>query len=124
MANLAVEHVSVMVPAEHFAVSKAFYAALGWKITDLGAQLARMELAGSRLLLQDFYVEQHAGNFVIQVTVEDANAWHEHICAVLKGGDFGEARAIPPRQEPWGPLTTYAIDPSGVLIHFAQWPKT
>ena len=123
MGNLTAERVTVLVPAQDFAMSKAFYAALGWTVTDVAPGLARMELAGTRLMLQDFYVKDHAGNFVIQVRVQDAHAWHEHILAVLKTGKFGEARSIPPRQEPWSPLTTYAIDPSGILIHFAQWPE-
>src|SRR5580704_12245860 len=123
MGNLTAERVTVSVPSKDFAMSKGFYAALGWTVTDLAPDLARMELAGSRLMLQDFYVEQHAGNFVIQVRVQDANAWHEHILSVLKTGQFGKARSIPPRQESWGPLTAYAIDPSGILIHFAQWPE-
>jgi hypothetical protein len=48
-------------------------------------------------------------------------AWHDHISAALKERSYLDARVWPPKEEEWGAHTTYAIDPSGVLIHFAQW---
>jgi predicted enzyme related to lactoylglutathione lyase len=125
MANLNITDVRVFVPARDFALSKRFYAALGWAMTDIGnGGLTLMELGGHRHYLQDFYLKDWAENFVIFVAVEDARAWFEHASAVLADGTFGDARITEPKQEPWGALTSYAFDPSGVLIHFAQWTQS
>ena len=104
-----------------FAISKAFYTALGWKLTEITEKLALIELGERRLYLQDYYVKEWAENFVIFIAVEDAQAWHDHTSAALKERSYLDARVWPPKAEEWGALTTYAIDPSGVLIHFAQW---
>jgi predicted lactoylglutathione lyase len=119
--NLKTSDVRVFMPAKDFATSKAFYAALGWKLTEVDERLAVLELADRRLYLQDYYAKEWAENFMIHITVEDARAWHEHVSTVLEGGRFADARAQAPRQEPYGALVTYVWDPSGVLLHFAQW---
>ena len=120
MLNLKVADVRAFVPAKDFAISKAFYTALGWKLTQITEKLALIELGDRRLYLQDYYVKEWAENCVIFVAVEDAQAWHDHICAALKERSYLTARVWAPKTEEWGALTTYAIDPSGVLIHFAQ----
>jgi hypothetical protein len=121
MLNLKVADVRAFVPAKDFAISKAFYTALGWKLTEITEKLALIELAEWRFYLQDYYVKEWAENFVIFISVEDAQAWHDHASAALKERSYLDARVWPPKAEEWGALTTYAIDPSGVLIHFAQW---
>jgi hypothetical protein len=40
MLNLKVADVRAFVPAKDFAVSKAFYTALGWKLTEITEKLA------------------------------------------------------------------------------------
>ena len=84
----------------------------------LGGNIPALE---KRFYLQDYYVKEWAENFVIFIAVEDAQAWHDHASAALKERSYLDARVWPPKAEEWGALTTYAIDPSGVLIHFAQW---
>jgi hypothetical protein len=121
MPNLKATDVRAFVPSKDFAISKAFYTALGWKLTAIDDKLALIELAERKLYLQDHYVKACAEQCVIFVVVEDAQAWHDHITATLNERPYLDARVWPPKQEPWGALTTYTIDPSGVLIHFAQW---
>ena len=113
--------VKVFVPAKDFALSLRFYKALGWTCNwhdDSG--LAEIELAGARLYLQDYYIEQWANNFMIYVVVDDARQWYEHISSALAEGAFPGARVNPPKEESYGALVTYAWDPCGVLLHFAQ----
>jgi hypothetical protein len=123
MLNLKATDVRTFVPAKDFAVSKAFYTALGWSLTEITEKLALIELADRRLYLQDYYVKEWAESFVIFIVVEDAQAWHDHISAALTERSYLDARVWPPKEEEWGAHTTYAIDPSGVLIHFAQWVR-
>ena len=119
---MSVEDVRAFVPARDFAVSKAFYEALGWSTvwTD-GDGLALMELAGHRFMLQNFYVREWAENFMLTVVVSDAAAWFRRASDALAGGRYGDARVAEPRNEQWGATVTYVWDPSGVLLHFTQW---
>ena len=119
---MRVDDVRPFVPAEDFAVSKAFYEALGWTtIWSAPDDLALMELGDARFMLQNYYVEPWAENFMMTVAVTDAAAWHDHIAAALAAGDFGGARVAPPKVEDWGATVTYAWDPCGVLLHFTQF---
>ena len=118
----AVEDVRAFVPALDFAMSKAFYEAIGWTTvwTD-GDGLALMELGGHRFMLQNFYVKDWAENFMLTVVVADAAAWHGRVSAALSTGAYGIARVAEPKVEDWGATVTYVWDPSGVLLHFTQW---
>ena len=118
----AVEDVRAFVPALDFAMSKAFYEAIGWTTvwTD-GDGLALMELGGHRFMLQNFYVKDWAENFMLTVVVADAAAWYGRVSAALTGGAYGIARVAEPKVEDWGATVTYVWDPSGVLLHFTQW---
>lgn len=120
MSNLAATDVKVFVPTRDFDESLRFYTALGWRLNWRHGTLAEVELGGVRLFLQGFYAKKLAENFMIYVDVEDAAAWYQHIAAVLKNNAFPKARVAPPKEEPHGALVTYAWDPCGVLIHFAQ----
>ena len=110
----------VFVPARDFELSKRFYRALGFACNWERPDLAEFELAGCRLLLQDFFEPAWAGNFMIHVEVPDADAWGAHALRVLADGNFPEARIEGPRTEPWGYRVTYVHDPSGVLLRFSQ----
>jgi len=120
--NLATSKVRVFVPALDFHQSLRFYTKLGWtlvwKADDDG--LADLELAGSRFYLQNYYAKEWANNFMFHVTVEDAQAWYDHVAAILDEENFDNARLRPPKKEDYGALVTYVWDPSGVLLHFAQ----
>jgi catechol 2,3-dioxygenase-like lactoylglutathione lyase family enzyme len=110
----------VFVPAKDFALSKRFYHALGFAQNWEDEGLAELELAGCRLLLQDFYVPEWAGNFMIHIEVPDADAWAHHARAVIDAEPFAGARVDGPRTESWGYRVTYVHDPSGVLLRFSQ----
>lgn len=110
----------VFVPAKDFALSKRFYAALGFACNWEDKGLAEIELAGSRLLLQDFFDPGWAGNFMIHIEVPDTDTWARHAGLVLEGGEYASARIEGPRNEPWGYRVTYVVDPSGVLLRFSQ----
>jgi len=116
----AAEVMKVFMPAKDFALARRFYAALGFRENWAHGQLAEIELGGTKLLLQDSWQEDWAGNFMLHVEVSDAGAWARHVQAVLAGGAFPGARVSGPKEEDWGYAVTYVIDPSGVCLHFAQ----
>ena len=124
MTRLNVTDVRAFVPAKDFVLSKEFYVALGWSLKWGDEHLALLELAGHRFYLQNYYAKEWADNFMLHVTVEDARAWYEHVSSLLAAKGYGDARVKAPKQEEYGALVTYVWDPSGVLLHFAQWNRT
>lgn len=116
--------VRVFVPAREFEVSRAFYLALGWSELWTDGSLSLLDLADRRFMLQDYFVEQWAHNFMITVEVGSADAWHAAVTAVLAARPYGDARVAAPKVEDWGAKVTHVWDPCGVLLHFTEWLRT
>ncbi|NIJ22231.1 catechol 2,3-dioxygenase-like lactoylglutathione lyase family enzyme [Sphingomonas naasensis] len=106
------------VPAKDFARSKAFYEALGFE-TLLDGEVAIFGIGASSFLLQNYYQEEWANNFMMQLMVDDLDAWWRHITALDLPGRFGVPAPRAPAMQPWGLRIAYVIDPSGVLWHVA-----
>ena len=124
MPNLKVSDIRPFVPAKDFALSKRFYAALGWETQDVGPKLALVKLGDQQhFYIQDYYLKDVAENCMLHMTVEDAQAWHAHIVTVLRGGDFSGARVQAPSPQPYGASVVFVHDPSGVLLHLCQWDR-
>lgn len=116
--------IRTFVPARDFALSKRFYAALGWHTEDVGPGLALVRLnPGQNFYLQDYYVKEVAENCMLHVTVADAQAWHAHAASALAGGDFPGARVQPPARQAYGASVVFLHDPCGVLIHLCEWDR-
>jgi hypothetical protein len=69
------------VPAKDLAESVQFYRRLGFTVErELSdGSGAILELGTSSFILQRFYVEEHAGNFMMQLVVPDLDQWWAHI---------------------------------------------
>src|SRR5262245_12975867 len=111
------------VPARDFAVSKQFYADLGFRIEPLGDTLALIHLGTHSFLLQEDDVEQWAGNFMMHMLVDDVQPWWDHIASLDLAARYGVPPPRPPRRESWGLDVAYVIDPSSVLWHVASRPN-
>ena len=79
MLPSAVTDIKAFVPARDLEVSKAFYSDLGFIINFSNDQIAELQIGSFRFLLQKFYVAEHAGNFMMSLAVDDADAWWEYI---------------------------------------------
>jgi catechol 2,3-dioxygenase-like lactoylglutathione lyase family enzyme len=111
------------VPAKDFETSRRFYVALGFREKLLEDRLIEFSLGPYSFLLQDYYVAEWAGNFMMHVLVDDLDAWWTHIDSLDLPGRFGVDAPRAPKLEPWGLRVAYVIDPSDVLWHFAEVPK-
>lgn len=124
MSDLTVSDLRPFIPARNFALSKRFYAALGWETRDVDKGLALVRLADQQhFYVQDYYIKDVAENCMLHVTVADALAWYRHASAVLKGDRFGDARVQPPKPQAYGAVVTFVHDPSGVLLHLCEWTR-
>ena len=123
MNTLNVSDVKIFVPAMDYSESLRFYGALGWQLNwqaeDNG--LAELELANSRFYLQNYYKKDWANNFMMHITVDDARAWWKHAAKVIDQWNYKYARLSEPKEQSYGALVTFVWDPSGVLLHFAQY---
>ena len=107
------------LPAQDFETSKAFYRALGFQ-TLLDGDVAIFAIGGSAFILQNRWHKDWAGNCMMQLMVDDLDAWWAHIHALDLPGKFGVQPPRPPAMQPWGLRVAYVFDPAGVLWHVAQ----
>ena len=116
---LSAKDVKVFVPTKNYQESLTFYKALGWKVNWNRDDLSELELGDTRVYLQNYYHEGWANNFMMYINVDNARAWYEHIKNHLEQSNYEYAKVKPPKKESHA-IVTYAWDPCGVLLHFAQ----
>ena len=123
MISPTASDVNIFVPTMDFSQSIGFYDAMGWAVNWRAEDdsLAELELANCRFYLQNYYNEEWANNFMLHITVDDARAWWQHASGGIENGGYQNARLRDPGEQPYGTLVTFVCDPSGVLLHFAQY---
>jgi uncharacterized glyoxalase superfamily protein PhnB len=57
---------------------------------------------------------------MMQLMVDDLDAWWHHIIALDLPVKFGVRPPKAPALQPWGLRVAYVFDPSGVLWHIAE----
>jgi hypothetical protein len=119
-----VTNLMAFVPARDPALSRQFYADLGFTINWSNEQIAELQIGSFRFLLQTFYVAEHAGNFMMSLAVEDADAWWEFIERKEIAKKYPGIMCKPPAMQPWGIRVLYLSDPSGVLWHITDQKKS
>lgn len=107
------------LPAKDFAISRAFYEALGFtKLLD--GDVAIFAVGATSFILQRHFHQGWAENCMMQLMVDDLDAWWAHIQTLDLPSRFGVAAPRPPQMQPWGLRVAYVVDPAGVLWHVAQ----
>jgi hypothetical protein len=108
--------IRAFLPTRDFDVSKRFYEALGFtKILD--SEVAIFEGESGGFLLQRRWVQEWAENCMMQLLVDDLDAWWERLQSLDLPGRFGVPAPRAPAMQPWGLRVAYVIDPGGVLWH-------
>jgi hypothetical protein len=108
------------LPAKDFGLSKRFYEALGFEKLLDASDVAIFRMGLGSFLLQSYYQKDWAENFMMQLMVDDLDAWWFHIQSLDLSARFGVAAPKAPALQPWGLRIAYITDPSGVLWHVAQ----
>ncbi len=113
------EMVRPFLPAKDFELSKRFYEALGFtKVLD--DEVAIFRIGASGFVLQNYFQKDWAENFMMQLMVDDLDAWWTHLSSLDLPARFSVPAPKPPKVQPWGLRIAYVTDPSGVLWHVAQ----
>ncbi|HEY4232343.1 MAG TPA: VOC family protein [Lacipirellulaceae bacterium] len=107
------------IPAKDFDLSKRFYEALGFEKV-LDSDVAIFNASSGGFILQRQYQKEWAENFMMQLMVDDLDAWWAHITALNLPKQFGVSTPQAPATQPWGLRIAYVADPSGVLWHIAE----
>jgi len=71
-------------------------------------------------ILQRRYQKDWAENCMMQLMVDDLDAWWAHILSLDLPARFAVQPPRGPAVQPWGLRVAYLIDPCGVLWHVAQ----
>ena len=117
--SLTINSFKVYVPAKDFELSKRFYQALGFRMSEGWGGTADFELNGHWFRLQNYYVKAWAENFMMVMGVDDVEAWHVRGNELVNSGEFGNIRVIPPEPVD-GAQVLHIVDPAGVLLIFVQ----
>ena len=107
------------LPTRDFEESKRFYEAMGFEKT-LDSEVAIFRAGSGGFLLQRHFQEDWAANFMMQLMVDDLDAWWSHIESLDLPAHFGVPMPKPPAMQPWGLRVAYVVDPGGVLWHIAE----
>jgi catechol 2,3-dioxygenase-like lactoylglutathione lyase family enzyme len=107
------------MPARDFDLSKRFYETLGFEKL-LDDEVAIFRAGSGGFILTRFYQENLAENFMMQLMVDDLDAWWSHIDALDLAGQFGVPPPRAPAMQRWGLRVAFLFDPSGILWHVAQ----
>lgn len=124
MLSGSVTDLKTFVPARDPELSKKFYTDLGFTINWSNEQIAELQIGSFRFLLQTFYVAEHAGNFMMSLTVDDADKWWEHILRMEFSKKYPGIMCKAPQMQPWGIRVLYLSDPTGVLWHITDLRKS
>lgn len=119
MSELETVEIKAFVPARDFALSKRFYQDLGFTLAWSSEDLAYLHHGDCSFLLQDFYVKEHADNFMMHLIVTDVDAWWRHVEAKGIASKYN-IKTDPPEDRPWGLRDFILVDPAGVLWRIGQ----
>ena len=108
------------LPARNFELSKHFYETLGFEKLLDADDVAIFRIGRGEFILQSHYQKDWAENFMMQLMVDDLDAWWAHLRALDLAARFGVQPPKAPAMQPWGLRVAYVYDPCGVLWHVCQ----
>lgn len=110
------ERVRAFLPTRDFERSKQFYEAIGFEKV-LDGEVAIFNAGSGGFILQR---GEHTRHLMMQVMVDDLDAWWAHLASLDLAARFGVPAPRPPAMQPWGLRIVYVTDPAGVLWHVAE----
>ena len=114
------ELIRPFLPCQDRAASTRFYEALGLKKLAVGDDVAIFSAGSGGFLLTDSHHGSLGGMFMMQLMVDDVDAWWAHIDGLDLPAAFGVPAPRAPALQPWGLRIAFVVDPSGILWHVAQ----
>jgi uncharacterized glyoxalase superfamily protein PhnB len=119
MNTLNTIELKAFVPAKDFEISKQFYQDIGFTMASDFDGVAYFHHENVSFLLQDFFVQELADNFMMHLLVESVDAWWAQIQEKNIAEKYG-VKLLPPEQRPWKMRDFVLLDPLGVLWRIAE----
>ena len=113
------ERARPFLPTQDFDRSTRFYEALGFEKV-LDSEVAIFNAGSGGFILQRGYDKAWAENSMMQLMVDDLDAWWAHLQALDLPARFDVQAPKAPAMQPWGLRVAYVYDPCGVLWHVSQ----
>jgi hypothetical protein len=113
------------VPCDDFDLCKRFYADLGFSMIHDDGRIAIFTAGAHSFVLQNYKWPSAKENYVVQLVVDDVDAWWARIEAADLAGKYG-VKVTAPQRLPWGAKgarVIHLIDPTGVLWHISQYGR-
>ncbi len=107
------------LPAKDYDLSKRFYEAMGFEKL-LDGEVAIFRVGAGGFILQRGYQKDWAENCMMQLMVDDLEAWWVYLQALDLPGRFPVQAPKAPAMQPWGLRVATVYDPAGVLWHVYQ----
>lgn len=123
MSEVDVVSMRPFVPASDFEKSSRFYAELGFAVSPISPAIALVSVGRFDFLLQAYDSEEFARQYMMQIMVNDLNAWWRRITELKLAETYGVPAPTAPAVQPWGLTVAFVVDPSDVLWHFVQKPR-
>ena len=111
--------IHAFVPARDFALSSRFHLDLGFTLAWSSGGLAELRRGAAAFLLQDFYVEAHAPNSMMNLLVDDVDGLWARVQALDLPRRYG-TRLEALSDKPWGMRELRGHRPSGVVWRIGQ----
>lgn len=92
------EEVRAFLPSKDFEVSKAFYSALGFEKV-LEEDVAIFQAGQSEFVLTRYFQQNYADNSMVQILVDDLDAWWSRIESLDLPAAFGVRAPRPPADQ-------------------------
>jgi hypothetical protein len=106
--------IRTFVPCKDYEVSKAFYAEIGFASEHVTDDLTLFNNGDCFFFVQNFYNQDLANNFMLQVCVADIEAAYS-----LCSNSIHKTKITSVKNEPWGQVF-YLWGPVGELLHITQ----
>ena len=113
------------VPCDDFELCKRFYADLGFSAIHEDDRIAIFTAGIHSFVLQNYCWPGARDNFVVQLVVDDVDAWWARIANAAIAETYG-VKVTAPQNLPWGAKgarVIHLIDPTGVLWHISQYGR-
>ena len=116
---MEITDLKIYAPAKDFEESKRFYADLGFTLTEGWGGTFDCQLGAASFRLQDYYVKDWAGNFMMRFNVDDVREWQEHVKRIVAAGGYKSVRVME-LEEIGDTKILHVTDPAGILLIFVQ----
>ncbi|GAB3582305.1 VOC family protein [Hymenobacter daeguensis] len=116
----AIKSIRPFLGARDFAVSRKFYAALGFQEIILSPTLSLLQKGEFGFYLQDAYVRDWVDNTMVFLEVADVDHYWQQLAALDLPARYPGVKLLPVKSLDWG-KECFLHDPSGILWHIGQF---